>query len=118
MVQAFPSPLKDNNINNPYFKGSDDNNIKITMCHLRHSRGKSDASCVPSILQKIAETHLFWFHDAIFEMNLARTIFAQVVLPLAKVAAAKSRFSACSRTDGNITANSHQCTDMDQLNHN
>jgi hypothetical protein len=58
------------------------------------------------------------FMTPYFEMNLALMIFAQIILPLAKVVAAKSRFSARSRTDGNITANSHQCTDMDQLNHN
>jgi hypothetical protein len=33
------------------------------------------------------------------------------------VAITKIAFSARSRTDGNITANVHQCTDMDQLNH-
>jgi len=52
MVQAFPSPLKDNNINNPYFKGLNDNNIKTTTCHLRQISGKSDASCVAAKLIK------------------------------------------------------------------
>jgi len=41
MVQAFPSPLsKDNNNNNPFFKGSFDNNIKSAMCHLPNATGQ------------------------------------------------------------------------------
>jgi len=41
MVEAFPSPLsKDNNNNNPSFKGSFDNNIKPAMCHLPHAAGQ------------------------------------------------------------------------------
>jgi len=52
-----------------------------------------------------------------FAMNPAHMIFAQAVLPLAKVETAKYRFSARSGTGGNITANDFHCTDMDQLNH-
>jgi hypothetical protein len=118
MVQAFPSPLsKDNKNNNPFSKDSVDNNIKATMCHLPHYAGQIRRFLRYSNPINIAELHLFWFHAAIPEMSTALCPSRRQSCLYAEAAITKIAFSARSRTDGNITANVHQCTDMDQLNH-
>ena len=112
--------VKDNKTNNPYSKGSVDNNIKKTTCHLPLARRQTSHSFCYSYKAKqltlpscrfsgFIPPHPKW----VSIMHLALT----VPPPPNAATANKCAFPALSRIGRNITANVYQCTDMDQPNY-